>query len=158
MRVDDVALIERWDADPDVAAFGGGIDWYDWPVELARDVAWRELLIAEETGRPVGFVQLIDAAMEEEHYWGDVEPGTWAIDIWLGSPADRGRGVGTSVMTIALDRCFDDHGARVVLIDPLITNERAIRFYRRLGFVPVGERWFGDDHCHVHRLDRPANG
>lgn len=154
MRVEDVPLIARWDEDPDVAASGGGDDWYDWPVEVARDVAWRELLIAEEDGRPVGFVQLIDAELEETHYWGDVERGTWALDIWLGSPDDRGRGVGTAVMSAALDRCFDAHGAAVVLIDPLVANERAIRFYRRLGFESIGERWFDDDRCDVHRIDR----
>ena len=55
MRPDDVPLIELWDEDPDVAASGGADDWYDWPVEVVRDVAWRELLIAEERGRPVGF-------------------------------------------------------------------------------------------------------
>jgi aminoglycoside 6'-N-acetyltransferase len=154
MRVDDVPLVERWDDDPDVAASGGDSDWYDWPVELARDVAWREFLIVEDDDRPVGFVQLLDAVAEEEQYWGEVESAAWAIDIWIGSPADRGRGVGTASMRAALDRCFDVHAASVVLIDPLVTNERAIRFYRRLGFGSIGERWFGDDRCDVHRIDR----
>ena len=56
MRADDVALLSAWDDDVDVAAeLGrGGADWYDWPIELARTVPWRELLIAEEDGRPIG--------------------------------------------------------------------------------------------------------
>jgi aminoglycoside 6'-N-acetyltransferase len=67
MRADDVEHLERWDEDPDVAASGGGDDW---PFELSRgEFAWRESLIAEENGRPVGFVQLIDAREEESHYW-----------------------------------------------------------------------------------------
>ena len=96
MEIDDVGLIERWDRDADVMAAIGGtaIDWYDWHTELRREVEWRELLIVEEEGRPVGFVQLTDAHMEESHYWGDVEPGTWSLDIWIGEPADRARGVG----------------------------------------------------------------
>ncbi len=67
MTIDDVALLVRWDDDPEVAAAigGSGADWYDWPAELIRDVPWRELLIAEEDGRPIGFVQLIDAGEEE---------------------------------------------------------------------------------------------
>jgi len=156
MRLDDVVMLERWDEDPDVAASGGDSDWYDWPVELARDVDWRELLVAEEDGRPVGFVQLIDAAREDTHYWGAVEPGPWAVDIWIGAPEDRGRGVGTEMMHQALDRCFRDHGATEVLIDPLTTNLRAIRFYRRLGFTDVGERSFGDDRCLVMRFGPPS--
>lgn len=160
MRVDDVGLLVRWDADPDVAAAlgGRGEDWYDWPAELARDVAWRELLIAEEDGRPIGFVQLADAVTEESHYWGDVDSGTWALDIWIGSPDDRGRGLGSAVMRAALDRIFLHHDAETVLIDPQVGNRRAIEFYRRLGFEALGERDFDGDRCLVMRLTRPPAG
>lgn len=162
MRVADVALLEEWDRDPDVAAAigGPGADWYDWPVELARTVAWRELLIAEThdqgIARPVGFVQLLDAVDDESHYWGDVAPGTWSLDIWIGDRADRGRGVGTGVMRAAIERVFDHHGADTIVIDPLVANERAIAFYRRLGFSTVGERDLDGDRCLVMRLDRPS--
>jgi aminoglycoside 6'-N-acetyltransferase len=157
MRPDDVALLVQWDRDPDVAAAlgGAGAEWYDWPTELARDVAWRELLIAEEDGRPIGFVQLADAHEEESHYWGEVDPGTWTVDIWIGSPDDRGRGLGADIMRRAIDRNFETHGATAILIDPRVTNQRAIAFYERLGFRAVGERTFDeDDICLVMRLDR----
>jgi aminoglycoside 6'-N-acetyltransferase len=156
MRIDDVPLLVRWDQDPDVAAAlgGPGAEWYDWPIELARDVPWRELLIAEEDGRPFGFVQLADAHEEVSHYWGDVDPGTWTIDVWIGSPRDRGRGLGTEAMRQAVSRNFERHGATSILIDPRISNRRAIAFYRRIGFRSVGERTFGeDDVCLVMRLD-----
>lgn len=154
MRVDDVGVLAVWDEDPDVAAALGGpsADWYDWPTELVREVPWRELLIVEEAGRPIGFVQLTDAAEEESHYWGDVEPGTWTIDIWIGAPHDRGRGLGKRAMRAAIRRNFDHHGADTVLIDPRVSNRRAIDFYLRLGFEPVGERAFDDDRCLVMRL------
>lgn len=156
MCTDDVALIETWDADPAVhAALGGrAMDWWDWDAELGRDPAWRELLIAEDDGRPIGFVQLTDAHDEETHYWGDVEPGTWALDVWIGSCADRGRGLGRQVMDAATGRCFGRHGATSILIDPLVTNTPAIRFYERYGFATVGERDFDGDRCLVMRLDR----
>lgn len=154
MRVDDVALLRAWDGDMDVAtALGGsGADWYDWPTELARNVPWRELLIAEEDGRPIGFIQLTDAGEEESHYWGDVAPGTWSLDIWIGSPGDRGRGLGTDAMHAALRRIFDHHRADTVVIDPRVDNLRAIAFYERLGFERVGVRDFDSDRCLVMRL------
>jgi aminoglycoside 6'-N-acetyltransferase len=157
MTVEDVAWLVRWDDDPDVAAAigGRGADWYDWPAELVRDVRWRELLIAEEDGRPIGFLQLVDAGEEESQYWGDVEPGTWALDIWIGSPHDRGRGLGAAAMKLALHRIFDQHGAEVVVIDPAVDNRRAIAFYEQLGFERVGTREFGDDECLVMRMTRP---
>jgi aminoglycoside 6'-N-acetyltransferase len=156
MRADDVELLVRWDEDPAVAAALGGrsADWYDWQAELLRDVCWRELLIVEEDGRPVGFVQLVDAAEEESHYWGTVEPGTWALDIWIGSPADRGRGLGTHAMQAAIRRTFERSGAETVVIDPQVSNRRAIAFYERLGFERVGMRDFDGDSCLVMRLRR----
>lgn len=152
----DAATLRQWDGDPDVDASGGDDDSYDWDHELPRDVDWREFLLAEEDGRPVGMVVLIDAAREESHYWGDdVEPGAWAIDIWIGEPGDRSRGLGTTMMKQAVRRCFERHAATAVLIDPLQSNHGAIRFYERLGFDVVGPRRFGNDDCLVMRIGRP---
>jgi aminoglycoside 6'-N-acetyltransferase len=58
------------------------------------------------------------------------------------------------MMQLALERCFADARVTAVLIDPLAGNAAAQRFYRRLGFQPVGRRWFGRDECLVHRLER----
>ncbi|HEX3088274.1 MAG TPA: GNAT family N-acetyltransferase, partial [Ilumatobacteraceae bacterium] len=151
MTVGDLCFILRWDDDPDVVAALGGraADWYDWPTELARSVPWRELLIVEEDGRPIGFVQLIDAREEESHYWGDVQPGTWALDIWIGLPADRGRGLGGQAMRAAIRRIFEHHTADTVVIDPQVSNHRAIAFYEGLGFEAIEVREFDGDRCLV---------
>lgn len=151
----DISILEEWDDDPDVAASGGDDDDFDWDHEVPRDVPWRELLIAEEDDRPVGFLQLIDAREEETHYWGDIEPGIWAIDIWIGSATDRGRGLGAAMMRLALERCFARPEVHTVFIDPLLRNQRAIRFYERIGFEHVGVRWFDEDECAVMRIGRP---
>jgi aminoglycoside 6'-N-acetyltransferase len=107
--------------------------------------------MAERDGRPIGFVQLLDAAAEPTRYWGDVSAGVWAIDIWIGAEGDRGRGDGMRMLRAAVQRCVEHHGATEVLVDPLAANVRAHRFYRRAGFVPVGPRRFGGDDCLVHR-------
>ena len=149
----DVPVLMRWDEDPDVASSGGDDDDFDWAAEVPRDVDWREILIAEADGEAVGVLMLIDAAREETHYWGDVtDAGAWAIDIWIGEERHRSRGLGRQMMEGALARCFGEHGAPVVLIDPLESNTRAIRFYERMGFGHVGPRTFGGDRCRVMRI------
>lgn len=153
----DKVLLEHWDRQPHVIAAVGDDDGsFDWEAELPRDVDWRELLVAEAEGRPVGCLQIIDPAREETHYWGDIELGLRAIDIWIGEARDLGRGLGTQMMRQAIAHCFSAPDVTAILIDPLASNLRAIRFYERLGFAPVGERVFEHETCLVLRLERVA--
>lgn len=149
----DLNLLRYWDEQPHVVASDPNDDW-GWEVELDRDFEWREQLIAEIDGRPIGFVQIIDPAREESHYWGDVPANLRAIDIWIGEEADLGKGYGTKMMQLALDRCFNDPLVTAVLVDPLASNTRAHRFYERFGFQFVERRRFGNDDCFVYRLNR----
>ena len=172
--VADVALLEAWarrphvvqatSADPAATEAFEGADWVaevSRTDELGADV-W-EVLVAELDGRPIGMIQIIDPHREPDHYWGAIEPHLRAVDIWIGEPELLGRGHGTAMMRLAIERCFADPTVAAIVIDPLARNTAAIRFYRRLGFVDVGVRRFGDDdrgegdECLVMRLDRPAD-
>jgi aminoglycoside 6'-N-acetyltransferase len=121
---------------------------------LAYYPDWREQLVAERDGRPIGFIQIIDPAREETRYWGDVPANLRAIDIWIGETGDLGKGYGTVMMRLAFQRCFADPAVTAVLIDPLESNRRAHAFYEKMGFRFVEKRTFGEDHCLVYRLDR----
>jgi len=150
---EDLELLRYWDDQPHVVSSDPNDDW-GWETELRRSPAWREHLIAEVGGRPIGFIQIIDPALEDSHYWGDISPGLRAIDIWIGEADALGKGYGTAMMEQALERCFKDAAVRAVLIDPLATNTAAHRFYQRLGFRFLEETCFGDDHCFVYQLTR----
>ena len=150
---DDLALLRHWDAQPHTVASDPDNDW-NWATELHHNPSWREQLIAELDGRPIGFIQLIDPALEETHYWGDVPLHLRAIDIWIGEADDLGKGYGTVMMQLALERCFAPADVTAVIIDPLVSNVRAQRFYQRLGFKFVENRMFDEDHCAVYQLSR----
>lgn len=150
----DLSVLKSWDTKAHVIAASGDDGAFDWETELFRHPSWRELLIAEHDRRPIGVMQIIDPAEEETHYWGDAAPNLRAIDIWIGEEADLGRGYGTEMMRLALDRCFASLAVKAVLVDPLASNVRARRFYERLGFVAVERRTFGTDDCMVYKLDR----
>ncbi|MBF2016645.1 MAG: acetyltransferase [Rivularia sp. T60_A2020_040] len=150
---DDLELLRHWDEQPHVIASDPNDDW-GWEVELKRTPDWREQLIAIEGDRPIGFIQIIDPAREDSHYWGDVTANLRAIDIWIGEETDLGKGYGTKMMQMAIDQCFADSAVTAILIDPLANNTRAHRFYERLGFNFVEQRWFGDDDCFVYQLSR----
>ena len=157
----DAALLHAWDREPhviravtdDPAAEEAFID-ADWEQELSDQSPVSFFLIGEDNGRPVGAMQVIDPQLEPTHYWGEIEPNLRALDIWLG-PADAlGRGLGTTMMTQAIDTCFAASEVTAIVIDPLASNADAHRFYQRLGFRPVERRLFGSDDCLVHRLER----
>ncbi|WP_213270701.1 GNAT family N-acetyltransferase [Hyphomonas sp.] len=153
----DLQRLLHWDEQPHVQGTGGEDDWneWDWENQLGRDVPWREFLIAELEGRPIGFVQTIDCREEESHYWGtDCPEHSWAIDIWIGEADCLGKGYGTQMMHLAFARCFAHPLCQHILIDPLADNIAAHRFYQSLGFKLLGPRSFGPDQCLVYQLTR----
>jgi aminoglycoside 6'-N-acetyltransferase len=151
--IDDAALLEYWDTQQHVIDSDPDDDW-NWRTELTRDFEWREQLMAELNGKPIGFVQIIDPLLEESHYWGDVPPNKRAIDIWIGEEPYLNQGYGTMMMKLAIARCFKNELVDAILIDPLKTNKRAHTFYKRLGFEFVEERVFYGVVCFVFELTR----
>lgn len=152
-NIDDLNLMMYWDTQQHVIDCDPDDDW-QWEIELGRKVSWREQLIAELDGQPIGFIQIIDPMEEESHYWGDIEKNKRAIDIWIGEEYNLNKGYGTTMMNLAIERCFSDSTVEEILIDPLKTNVKAHRFYERLGFEFIEERNFDDSECFVYELKR----
>ena len=152
-KIADLELLLHWDKQEHVIESDPNDDW-NWEDELTRTPEWREQLIAELNGSPIGFIQIIDPAKEETNYWGTIEHNKRAIDIWIGEKENLGKGYGSIMMKLALNRCFNATNVTEVLIDPLESNTDAIRFYKRIGFEFVENRTFGDDKCEVYRITR----
>ncbi len=150
--IKDLNTLKKWDEQPHVIASDPNDDW-QWEIELQKNPEWRQQLIAEVNGVPIGCVQIIDPALEETHYWGDIENNLRAIDIWIGEKDYLGKGHGTHIMNLVLDNIFDDARTKAVLVDPLTSNTRAHRFYEKLGFKRMEQRQFGLDDCFVYRLE-----
>lgn len=152
--VADAPLLRRWDEEPHVIAGKGTEDWR-WESELAREAPEREPLIAELSGRPMGFMQVLNPSLDPTRYFGDGVPsGVRALDIWVGEPDLIGQGLGTQIMKLALERCFAHPEVTQVWVDPLADNLRAHRFYRRLGFELIEHQQIGEDACALHALTR----
>jgi aminoglycoside 6'-N-acetyltransferase len=157
----DVRLFERWDRQPHVIsattddpAAERAFEDARWSDELAAQDEHNRYLIADLDGRSIGAMQVIDPQQESTHYWGAIRANLRAIDIWIGEPDCLGKGYGEIMMRLAFQLCFADPAVVAIVIDPLASNVRAHKFYRRLGFKPTGLRKFGDDECLVHELTR----
>jgi len=151
--IKDLEILKSWDKQDHVIESDPNDDW-NWDDELRRSPKWREQLMVEYNDKAIGFIQIIDPAYEESHYWGNIEIGKRAIDIWIGEKENLGKGYGTQMMKLAIERCFVNLRVNEILIDPLESNKRAIKFYRKLGFQFVEKRIFGKDNCEVYSLKR----
>ena len=154
--INDLELLKYWDEQDHVIASDPNSGDWNWERELTYYPPWREQLIAELSGEPIGMIQIIDPAKEETHYWGDIGDCKRAIDIWIGEKENLGKGYGTEMMSLALDRCFRDKSVTEVLIDPLASNKKAIRFYKKIGFSFVEKRTFDVDECEIYAISRAA--
>lgn len=155
---DDVRLLEVMSNAPHVLPNLGADQPWHWPREV--EASWQEVWITDlsATSTPMGVVVVLDAAADPAGYWGEVSPGTCAIDIWIADVSQLRKRYGTEMMEHAIDRCFRAHNAHTILIDPLAKNEGAIAFYQHLGFEVIGPRTFGADECTVLRLRRLDSG
>lgn len=136
----DLPLLTRWHADPEVYRW-----WEGRPLSAAEVRA--EYLDNDEPitcclvrweGRPFGYLQFFRYVLPAWRAAVGLAEGedAWGIDLFLADPADRGRGLGTRLLTGILRRLAEERGATLVLIDPLLDNPRAIACYHRAGFRP----------------------
>ena len=132
----DADLLVGWHADPEVSRF-----WDDETVtreemldRLAREPV--DPFIVEADGEPVGYLQA---------WWEEDEPLRGGIDMFL-IPQARGRGLGPDAGWTLARHLHEDRGFTRVTVDPYAWNERAIRAWRRAGFVDVETRPADGEH------------
>ncbi len=152
---EDASVLRGWESAPHLDGLLGDGDW-QWETALASDRPAHRPFIAEVEDQPIGFLEILDPALDPERYWGDLPPGHRAIDLWIGNPDFIGRGFGREMMRLALELCFSDPEVHTVLVDPLASNTASHRFYVCCGFRLVEERWFSGDRCCVYAVDRES--
>lgn len=151
-NINDLELLEYWGRKKHVIENAPG-DW-NWEYELKRKPFWREQLIVEFDKAPIAFVQIIDPFHEETHYWGEIEENKRAIDIWIGEEENFNKGYGTKIMNLVIDRCFQQNEVTGIVIDPMVENVKAIRFYKKLGFEYIEDRILDGNKTKVFEFKR----
>ena len=142
----DFRLFLGWMSDPENKKYWDGFS-VQYTYEMVETHYWEQLeekvqpCILEYDGAPIGYCQFsLQTAEEYEVPQADFDAfvrgasRVYAIDIFLGEPDFRDRGLGTQFMCLLLDTLFANYRADAVLIDPKTNNPRAIRCYEKAGF------------------------
>ena len=140
----DLPMLHGWLHRPHVA------EWWSEPstvAELEQDFFSEELpeattraYIASLAGHPIGFIQSYVALGSGGGWWEqETDPGVRGIDQFLAHPEQLGQGLGSTMVRAFVEQLFQDSAVTKVQTDPSPKNERAVRSYKRAGFVIHGE-------------------
>jgi aminoglycoside 6'-N-acetyltransferase len=130
----DADLLVEWHAHPEVFRYWDGETFTR--EEMLERLRRRDVdgFIVEADGEPVGYVQA----------WREGETG--GVDMFL-IPEARGRGLGPDAALALARHLRDDRGWTCITVDPYTSNERAIRAWRKAGFVDQEQRPPDDEHA-----------
>jgi UDP-4-amino-4,6-dideoxy-N-acetyl-beta-L-altrosamine N-acetyltransferase len=127
MTEDDLPMVLAWRNHPEVRrymftqheiSFAEHTQWF---MRVVQDNT-RRLLIVQEQGSPIGYVQ-----------FSNVEPGGVADWGFYARPA-AAKGTGSKLGASALDHAFGQLKLHKVCGQAIDTNQASIRFHERLGF------------------------
>jgi aminoglycoside 6'-N-acetyltransferase len=136
---DHAPLLSRWLEAPHVR------EWWGEPKsemqkilsDRPRSTVDGQIVIVDD--EPVGYIQSWTASSVDDQSWVSALPAnTVGIDVFVGNPADIGRGLGSRIVRTFAEHLFSK-GARHLVIDPHPANARAIAAYRKVGFAPIAK-------------------
>jgi RimJ/RimL family protein N-acetyltransferase len=144
----DLPIIRRWFDDPETMAFWANPRPFVTEREFESDLAGRfatfdlagYFMILDPDGKPIGRIDYEDV---------DVRAGSASLGILIGEADARGKGYGPDAMRALLVHLFRDRNLHRVDLTVLAWNQRAIRAYRRIGFVDEGvlrDHRYADGH------------
>lgn len=140
----DLPLLREWLHRPHVAQWWGESSTL---LELEQDhrpgttaESSTQAYIALLDGTPIGFIQSYVAMGSGDGWWEqETDPGTRGIDQFLAHAEQLGQGLGSLMVRSFVERLFEDPTVTKIQTDPSPDNLRAIRCYRRAGFVDHAE-------------------
>ena len=89
-------------------------------------------------GVPIGYIQYYAVAESERHeYEIETIDGVYGVDLFIGKPDLWNQGIGTRLLSMLVNYLFDEPGAVKIVIDPRVSNHRAVRSYEKCGFKRV---------------------
>ena len=150
-------LWEQWVELPHVKSVWF-IDGYETPDYIHAKIAGNGydfpfVIYVDDTA--IGYIQCSDLyAFRMTHpgdagIYADEAPGTFCIDLFIADEAYLNKGYGTKIIKQFTQKVIEDFAAKKILIDPAVSNKRAIRCYEKAGYQFVKRANDGVTECYV---------
>jgi diamine N-acetyltransferase len=103
--------------------------WFERLLEVQGRDTWHFVICRADDGRPLGAIA-----------FHDVDPinGSAMLGIFIGDPADTGRGYGSDALRALVSFGFAELRLERIWLDVYAYNDRARNVYERVGFVHEG--------------------
>jgi aminoglycoside 6'-N-acetyltransferase len=147
-KQENYQLMAKWLSDERVLEFYEGRDN---PFDLSKVIeSYQPMVRGNDTTKPcfiysqnitIGYLQYyslddLPQADKQKYCLGKTD-NVYRLDLFIGEPNYWHRGIGTKVLTMAVNYIFEVFLANKVVVDPRVENTRAIRCYEKVGFAKV---------------------
>lgn len=139
----DLPLLYSWINQPAVAQWWEdvGVDWHTFKGKYLNkcNSGFEFPFIVHAAESPFGYIEYYEARSVGNGWWPDQQDdGVYGIDVFIGDASSLGHGYGTLFIRRFVENLFSLDYVKKIIIDPAVTNLRAIRCYEKVGFVAVG--------------------
>lgn len=131
---EDRFLVRRWLSEPEVQRWWGGAAAAEAAITLALESSLALPRIVEWDGRPIGYVQAIEAAALGGHHAKLVSGGSWQLDFLTGVAEHRGKPEEAAALALLAGEVFATTLAVACCGIVSVRNEAGVRAYERAGF------------------------
>ncbi|MBY0123010.1 GNAT family N-acetyltransferase [Bacillus sp. S/N-304-OC-R1] len=140
IRIDDNHLLAKWLSDPIILEYYEGRDN---PFDIKKvnkkfynrqDGVNRCIIQFNQT--PIGYIQFYELDHETREKYGYISDQRiiFGMDQFIGEHAYWNKGIGTMLVTSMINYLITEKHADLVVMDPRVQNERALRCYEKCGF------------------------
>ncbi|RII34114.1 GNAT family N-acetyltransferase [Clostridium chromiireducens] len=141
LEYSDKCLIIKWLSDNEVLKYYEGRD-NPYNKEMVEEKFYKSnenetRCIIEYSEIPIGYIQFysIDKKECEEYGYQNFQDTVFGTDQFIGETKYWGQGIGTLLIKSMVNFLIREKGAKKIILDPQVWNERAIRCYEKSGFI-----------------------
>lgn len=155
MEFSDKKLLVKWLSDSEILQYYEGRDKH-YNENLVEEKFYnskrdKTKCIIEYDEKPIGYIQyyILDKEERAEYGYLDFKGTIFGTDQFIGESNHWGQGIGKELMKLMVTFLSMDKGAKKIVLDPQVWNERAIKCYeksgyRRVKFLPKHELHEGE--------------